>query len=536
MTESAVSQQPVNEQSASRLSPVWVAVYLPSLALQALQEQCEVDKPCVVIDDSQLSSVVATNKAARHKGIFPGHVLRSALALEADLQVLERQPDREQMLIQDIATRLLCFSSRVSLQPPQTILIEVRASLRLFSGIENLCARINAFLQDQHLFFRYSVAPTAITAFWLAKVGHCPSLTEVVAHGHQSPGFLRALNALDISITEWPQKTLASLTQMGVATIADCRRLPRAGLLRRFGPDLLQSVAQAFGELPEVRNYVSEPRCFESVYQLSAEISDAVQLQYGCDQLLTQLTSFLRQHQLSVRELHFYFHAWEGRAGDFILRLSRPGYQSAHWQRLLVTQLECCELQQPAVAISLTVELGESLSIRSGELPLTHGDQELAEADPQATGELLDRLRARLGEQGVQALQHTDTHCPMSASQTISPATQSQSPIALPNEWWLNNVPAASSLTDTRSLLRQRPLWLLEQPVAIHSENDQLFYEGRLALCAGPERIESAWWVDDQSIRDYFLAETEAGARLWIYRQQTASGSPWRWWLQGVFG
>jgi protein ImuB len=46
------------------------------------------------------------------------------------------------------------------------------------------------------------------------------------------------------------------------------------------------------------------------------------------------------------------------------------------------------------------------------------------------------------------------------------------------------------------------------------------------------ERIESGWWDDDNVRRDYFIARSPQGARLWIYREL---GSGRRWFLHGVF-
>lgn len=539
--ESPITSEPeiVIERDAQPTS-VWVAVYLPSLALQALQDDCRTDDSCVIIDDKQSATVIATNKAARRKGIFPGHVLRSALALDERLQILERQPAREHALLERVATRLLNFTSRVSLQSPQCVLLEVRGSLRLFSGIDNLCDRLSAQMTTQGLFFRYSVAPTATAAHWLAKVGYSPSAMSVVEDGLHCADFLRALNALDISVTEWPSHLLESLSQMGVQTLADCRRLPRAGLVRRFGPSMLQTMAQAFGELPEVRGYIREPKTFDALYQLDAEISEATQLAVGCEYLLRQLADFLRRHQVAVRQLMFRFHAWRGEAGALSLTLSNPGYQLSHWQRLLATHLECCELTQPAVAISLVADVSEQLNPTSETLALIHNEQELQSVDTHAAYELLDRLRARLGEKGVYALQHVNTHCPATASRLthsiVTPSTPSatQTPqAALPADWWLHERESDAS---GQSLLRQRPLWLLQLPQQIRCEHEQLFYQGRLALRHGPERIESAWWEQSAEVRDYFIADTESGARLWVFRQYAGQQAQVSWWLHGIFG
>jgi len=69
-----------------------------------------------------------------------------------------------------------------------------------------------------------------------------------------------------------------------------------------------------------------------------------------------------------------------------------------------------------------------------------------------------------------------------------------------------------------------RPVWLLAEPQPL---------EDALEIEDGPERIESGWWDGHDVRRDYYVARTPAGVRLWIFRERRAPG---RWFLHGVFG
>jgi len=57
-------------------------------------------------------------------------------------------------------------------------------------------------------------------------------------------------------------------------------------------------------------------------------------------------------------------------------------------------------------------------------------------------------------------------------------------------------------------------------------------WQGALELEGERERIESAWWAGGGVARDYFVARTRAGERLWIYRDLRSN----RWFIQGFFG
>jgi len=47
----------------------------------------------------------------------------------------------------------------------------------------------------------------------------------------------------------------------------------------------------------------------------------------------------------------------------------------------------------------------------------------------------------------------------------------------------------------------------------------------------GPERIETAWWRGPTVRRDYYVVETESGARFWVFRRLRDGG----WFLHGMF-
>jgi protein ImuB len=48
---------------------------------------------------------------------------------------------------------------------------------------------------------------------------------------------------------------------------------------------------------------------------------------------------------------------------------------------------------------------------------------------------------------------------------------------------------------------------------------------------AGPERIETGWWRNDDIQRDYYRVTTEAGQQFWLFRDR----SDGRWYVQGSY-
>ena len=80
-------------------------------------------------------------------------------------------------------------------------------------------------------------------------------------------------------------------------------------------------------------------------------------------------------------------------------------------------------------------------------------------------------------------------------------------------------------------------MWLLREPCPLPATQDGSGYPGhrgsRLALLAGPERLETGWWDGSDIERDYYVAADGEGARLWIFRERSGARG---WFLHGHFG
>ena len=70
-----------------------------------------------------------------------------------------------------------------------------------------------------------------------------------------------------------------------------------------------------------------------------------------------------------------------------------------------------------------------------------------------------------------------------------------------------------------------RPLWMLAEPQPLDG------WDG--TIVTGPERIETGWWDGHDVRRDYYVALSRAGVRLWIFRERPPGQN---WFLHGVFG
>jgi len=519
------AEDPFPSYSRQRRSQLWLCVRLPGIALEALGESAAASTGPVVVVEEEGGQVVVhlANRAAAAAGIRPGQTLSAALALAPELLTLSRRPRRERVLLESLADWAGRFSSLVSLEAPDALLLEVQGSLRLFRGLDRLCRLVTEELRQRGHRALVCVAPTPLAALWLSREGggRVDGLTALPRH----------LNPLDLRVTGWPAAVLRGLAGIGVTSIGECRRLPREGFARRFGAARLQALDRAFGRLPDPRHHYTGPPRFREQIDLGEETRDEALLAAGCSRLLASLEDFLLRHQRAARRLRFRFFHLRGEATPLTLGFSDAGCDVEHWRNLLGIRLERLRLPVPVIAVELATGRLEQREGDTTALPLMPG-----QAGRQDGGlpRLVESLRARLGESAVRGLRSLAEHRPQQAWDEVDPLEGVAGAGAGPSPWSrVRELPGAAGGGDGGDLLLERPLWILTQPQRLAVHEGHPCHDGPLQFVDGPERIESGWWDGADTARDYYVAETDAGMRLWIYRDRRP---PAGWYLQGIFG
>src|SRR5688572_6889810 len=234
---------------ASRPTPsnkqLWIAVCLPSLAFECLCDGDSLEPAVVVEAERGQLHVVAANRAAAEAGIASGTKLNTAMALAASLRVLERAPQSEQKSLESLAAWAESLTPTVSIEAPESLLLEVAGSLKLFGSLDAIEAKLHSELAGRYRDFRFCAAPTATGALWLARAASAD-----VLQWRQLAG---SLSALPLTVTRWPPEVRALLKDLGLRTVGDCARLPRDGFARRVGRSYLRDLDRAFGRSVDLR-------------------------------------------------------------------------------------------------------------------------------------------------------------------------------------------------------------------------------------------------------------------------------------------
>jgi protein ImuB len=356
-------------------------------------------------------AVVACNAAAAALGIAPGLGANAAQALVPGLELLHRQPQAEAALLERLARWATQFTPVVSLEPPAALLAEVRGSLGLFGGADALRERVLGDLAARGLEARAALAPTPRAALWLARAG-------LAVAGDAAGVNLPAIAArLPLSCLGWPPAVIERLVATGVRNVADLVRLPRDGFARRFGPELLDELDEAFGRRAQPRRRTVAPERFDERLELPAECASSAALWPACEHLLGRLQAFLRARAAGLRGLSVELGHRGLPSTRLALGLARPGADVEHLRLLLGERLERTPLPAPVVTLRLRSSVVAPVELREAGL-FARLERD---GDPAAAARLLERLRARLGHDAVFGVDLVAEHRPEAAWRIAEP-------------------------------------------------------------------------------------------------------------------
>jgi len=412
--------------------------------------------------------------------------------------------------LERLAVRAQRFTPRVGLVPPDGLLLEVKGSLHLFNGVDGLhhaLANEFASLGVQPVL---ALAPTPLAALAAARAGK-PLVAMNMAQ------LVGQLTPLPLTTLRWPRQTLERLARMGVRSIGQALRLPRAGFARRFGTEQLATLDRLTGRNPDLPQRFHARERFRRRRELTYELENHELIRASLEPLWADLGKFLEARQCGVMELECLLRHRHAPPTRCVLRLAAPVADVRRLTELLGERLSTLTLPEPVRACELRSSSLAPRALSSKHLwqPGEHGGGSSAEAS-----ELIERLRARLGPEAVHGLRVLPGHRPENAWAGTEPAGAGE------------RVARHKSCHVPWPVFR-RPLWLLPTPQLLSERGGLPRRRGPLRLLGEPERIETGWWDGGEIARDYYTAVDIHGVRVWIFRERA---SPHRWFVHGVFG
>jgi protein ImuB len=470
--------------------PQWLALHFPHLALDQHRHglgQKNQDIPRAI--SGKLvgrQCIIDHNQAAERAGIRIGMPVGAALSLADSLQLSARDQRAEQASLKRLAGWCYQYSSQVCIdRQPNSLLLEVAASRRLFGPAETLAGRITTELEQLGYRAISGIAPTPEAAHLAARHG---------LRIHTIGAIRKSIGALSVDSLNLQTTEIQALQKMGFRTAAEVFRLPRKALARRLGVTLCDYLDRLLGQRPDPCKTFRPADNFSAGLDLP-DTASTQGLIFPLKRLLQELCGVLRACDRGIQVLQIRLQMDED-TQTIHLTLHQPSRSESHLLLLLRERLERLQLPRPVRHIHL-----QALHF----LPCAVLQTSLLKATGPSSTEtdmhLIERLQARLGLESVKGIKGRQDHRPE-------------------HSWSLRELDEPAVYTTRPG----RPAWLLPAPQPCRITNYRIL--------TGPERIESGWWDGRDCRRDYFVVRDSKGSTLWAFREYKPRPG---WYLHGLF-
>jgi protein ImuB len=486
---------------------LWVAVHLPWLEIEALQQTAREAPRAIVEMQGQTQYIVAACERAQRFGVRRGMGMAAALALVPNLETCARDALRERQLLERLATRAHRFTPRVSLVPPDGLVLEVKGSLPLFGGAEKLRRAFEVDCFEAGVKPIVALAPSPLAALAGARAGKSLLITD-------PSRLVGEISALKLFTLRWPAEVLERLQQIGVYNVGQVLRLPRAGFARRFGKEHLAELDRLTGRDADLRDQFRLRERFRRKEDLLHELEHHEAILSALTPLLEELGAFLKARQCGITQVACLLKHRKIPRTRCVLRFAAPASNAQHFAKLFAEKLSTLNLSEPVRALEL--RSGDLVSCTPSGASLWQPGEYGGETRDVAP-ELIEHLRARLGHESVYGLRVLESHRPETSWAAAEIGAREGRAVEDHVSWFV----------------QRRPAWLLREPQSLVVRNGLPQRHGELQFLEGPDRVEAGMAVHGRVARDYYIVRDSRGVRLWIYRDLKA---PHAWFLQGVFG
>ncbi len=385
---------------------LWLALHLPALSLESFAATLGTAQhalPLALLDQHQVRSA---NRVALRLGIKPGMKRATALALAPQLLFGQADAARDTQALQSVAHAALAFTPSVTLagnprdsEQVPVVLLEVQASLRYFGGLARLQQQLREALAPLGFNLQLASAPTpggaALLARWRDDLNlgpHCRDIERLRALLDDAPVWL-----LGPGREHWE-----ALQGMGLRTLSDLRHLPRAGLARRFGADLLTDLDRARGQAADPREWLTLPARFESSLELHERADSSEEVLHGAAVLLARLVTWARAQPARIGAFTLALRHEPRRSDETLpthselhIALAEASNDAAHLQLLLRERLAQLVLPAPTLELQLRCDQVVRSAAANGELFPTQASTREGAVAPHRAAAGTPGLRAR---------------------------------------------------------------------------------------------------------------------------------------------
>ena len=356
-------------------------------------------------------------------GLAAGQRATDAMAAHGDLRVAYADPAFEARALARLAAWSRRWSPLTRPDGVDGIALDVTGCTHLFGGEAALLDAMRARLTAMGLTAHLACAPNHAAAHALAR--HAAAERPVTMG---EAGLAAGLAPLPVAALRVDPASVTLLRRLGLKTIGQVERVPRAALKKRFGAnrrrrdprddthddylgrslgtsaDVLARLDEAHGRLDiplDPDRPVAPPRVVRGLAEPILEVAAVL----ACARpMIERLMAMLEARGQGARRLRLEAFRTDGGRASTVLALSRATRDAGHVVRLLVDRLDDWRAEFGFDALAV-----EALDVAPMAPVQDDGLEGARRTDPHA---LIDRLRTRLGKGAVLRAELRESHVP----------------------------------------------------------------------------------------------------------------------------
>jgi protein ImuB len=575
-------------KDSKRAMFVWLPNFAMTFARRKRPRLAKRNEPLALLEkDGNIRRIAALDEPAIRAGLYLHQPLADALAVCPKLVSADAEPEAVQEALMALAAWAQRYSPATAPAPPCGLWLDITGCAHLWGGEDGLAEDLMARLEARGIPAKAAIAPTFGAAYALAHhakhyliapsasvIPERRSLIQDLSKNRVSVsaaipdsgpkarfrdddcGLPSLLAPLPVERLRISAETATVLRKLGLFTIGQVQRLPRAGLARRF-PGLLPQLDKALGRAAEPIEFLCPPSPWIERLRFAEPISAPEDVERATRRLLDMLCARLEAGRQGGQRFEISFFRCDGGAQMQAVSTALPVRDPARVFRLFQEKLGLIDPGFGIDAAALAATHVEPLEAQQANI--------LRKVKSTACAEelaiLIDALENRLGEGRAYRLAARESYIPERAMKRATPIESSSWPGSTrPSR--AKNKGSRNRTLDGRlkggydnslwPAMAERPIRLFLRPhpievtAAIPDAPPMLLrwrkVVHRVVRAEGPERISPEWWrengdaADDDQVRDYYRVESVHGMRFWVFREGIYGGErPPRWYLHGVF-
>jgi len=481
------------------------------------------DRPLVTVEAARgVRHLVTVGEVGEAHGLSPGQTLTAARAVCPALVPVDADPVADEAALGRLAAWCERYTPMAAPDPPEGLWLDITGCP---GGEDELARDLADRLVGNDIACRVAVAGTTGAAWALAHASPSPVAAKILPSGNEQT----ALADLPITSLRLDSNTVVGLRRLGLRTVQQLLRIPRAQLTPRFGALPVLRLDQALGTIEEAIDWPRPPIEWHERIAFAEPIGTPEDLAGALGQLAERLCRRLAEQGQGGRHFVAWFFRVDDEVPQIAVSTAMPVRDAGYLTRLLREKLEGVD---PGFGIEVIALEAATVA----PLPAAQAQILVAQDASAGLAEVVDTLANRLGTGRVSRVVPFASHVPERAVRRVPPL-----PVRQPS--WIDD-PSAP-----------RPIRLLRRPEEIEviapvpdDPPIRFSWRGvahRVRAAAGPERIAAEWWRGRRSgkrpetdlIRDYYRVEDADGARFWIFRAGLhAEDRMPLWYLHGLFG